>query len=140
MRTFLVLASLLLLGCAPHRKECEELCTVFVDESGCGFRAWKNVAQCTNGCLDDLYRRDDSDVILGCYWKAVEGMDEAEAALQVGFAEEARIFDAKKVDGSFDRQAEIDALVERKCDPFAIVQCKTQAARVIPDAPLLSGR
>ena len=138
MSRFLNMALLLVLvGCVAHRNDCETLCRRMVDpieEGGCGLRAWKTQVQCVQGCVDDLYRRDDADTILACYWGALDGVSREKAEVAVDAAVEEGLIGAEL------RGDTVDEVMGRRCDLFEIVQCKTEATRTHWDPPLLPAR
>lgn len=132
----LLLASLVGPGCASQAKECESVCRRMV--SGCGFTAWTSVEQCSSGCVEDMYRRDDADVVLACYMAAVEPPSRAEAEASVDDAVAHGLFEREVMTGTFDREAWVDrAVTDGTCDVFAVVQCKVDAVQVAPTGPFI---
>jgi hypothetical protein len=134
-------SALLLSACDNHRDACTSLCHRMVDpveDGGCALHAWKTHAQCVQGCIDDLYRRDDAETILACYQGALDGASRATAEDAVDTAIAERLFTGVGTTGGIDREETITDLMARRCDLFAIVRCKTEATRAEWDAPLLS--
>jgi len=129
---------LLLAGCSgqTNRAQCRALCSKFVNT--CGWPAWTSVEQCQQGCLDDLYRRDDAAELFACYNDAADPPTAEVAGAQVDLAVEQGVYDAQILQGTFDRTTAIERMTEQMtCDPFAVVQCKTEAVLVQPDLPLV---
>ncbi len=132
----LLLGLALVAGCSPHRNQCQALCSKMVNT--CGWPAWTSVDQCREGCQDDLYRRDDADELIACYHAAADPPSPEEAGARVDLGIEQGVYDAQIAQGTFDRDTAIASLTERMtCDPFAAVQCKTNAVLVRPDLPLV---
>ncbi len=137
-KTLLALVVLALLaGCGrTNRAQCQALCSKFVNT--CGWPAWTSVEQCQQGCLDDLYRRDDAEDLLACYNAAADPPSAEEAGELVDAAVERGVYDAQILQGTFDRTTAIERMTDQMtCDPFAAVQCKTEAVLVQPDLPLV---
>ena len=131
------LVLLALAGCSDTEQECEAICARFIDE--CGFTAWSGVEQCTAGCVEDMYRRDDGDSVFACYHAAVDAPDRAVAEARVDRAIEAGLFDAPSM-VPFDKEGAIDeAVAVGTCDLFAVIQCKVEAVQV-PVSGALLGR
>ena len=125
-------------GCDPNNSECERLCSRFVND--CGWTAWGSVDQCRIGCTEDLYRRSDASEVIACYDAAVDAPTAEQAAAVVDRAVEAGLFADAVAAGTFDRDAAVnDAVGHGTCDAFALVQCKVEAVKVRPDAPLVPG-
>lgn len=125
-----------LAGCNRNANQCRALCSKFVNT--CEWPAWTSVEQCEQGCIDDLYRRDDADELLACYHAAADApTDEVvEAAVDRGIA--AGVYDVQIAQGSFDRDAAKTVLSQRMtCDAFAAVECKTEAVLQEPNLPLV---
>ncbi len=135
----LLLALLLagLSGCQSNREECEEVCRTFI--STCDWNAWSTVSQCTQGCVDDMYRRDDAQEVFDCYRAAIAPPSREQAAITVQRAVDAGLFSKDQEVGLFDLDAAIDAAIEHgTCDPFAAVQCKVQALKQPPTGLFIS--
>ncbi|GEM_PF-1810457 len=133
-----VLAALLLPGCVTNGAECERICGRFVND--CGFNAWNSVEQCRVGCVEDLYRRTDAAEVIACYDAAVDAPSEEEAGALVDRAVDAGLFSEQQAAGTFVRATAVqEAIGHGTCDPFAVVQCKVEAVKVRPDAPLVPG-
>jgi len=101
--------------------------------SGCEFSAWSSVTQCTDGCIEDMYRRDDATEVLACYAAAVDEPPraEVEATLEVALAH--GFFADEVAAGTFDREARVTAgIAAGTCDLFAVVQCKVDAVQEAP--------
>lgn len=126
----------LLAGCATAASKCEDLCVRLVDD--CAFTAWPSVESCRVGCMDDLYRRDDVDDVLGCYHAALDGPTEAVAEAKVTEALDAGYWAAEVEAGTFDRPARVQQVrADGRCDPFAVVQCRIDSAGDEAPSPLL---
>lgn len=125
-RGLLTALFVLVMACNGRRADCESICTQLM-EGPCEIGAWTSKAQCVQGCLDDLYRRDDADEILTCYQGAIDGPTTAEAEALIDRAIEARLFEAQVLSGTFDRAFEVEALDRRTCDVFSLIECKTRA-------------
>ncbi len=137
MNRALLVALLLgvLAGCSDVPDQCEAICSRFLNE--CGFVAWSGVEQCAAGCVEDMYRRDDTDQVFACYHAAVDPPTTAEAEARVDRAIEAGLFDQPSV-VPFDKQAVIDEAIDSgTCDLFAVVQCKVDAVQVPAPGALL---
>ncbi len=138
MRTVLLalLAVLALSGCNPNRNTCHALCSKFVNT--CGWPAWTSVDQCRQGCMDDLYRRDDGNELIACYNAAADPPSAEVAGARVDLAVEQGVYDLQILQGTFDRASAVADMTQKMtCDPFAAVQCKTEAVLVEPDLPLV---
>ncbi|MBJ93634.1 MAG: hypothetical protein CMP23_04080 [Rickettsiales bacterium] len=126
-----------LTGCESHRSECEDICRSFVNT--CEWNAWTHVSQCTQGCVEDMYRRHDVDEVFACYRRAVAAPAREEARQVVERALDAGLFSKSQEIGEFDLEAEVDRAVEAgTCDPFAAVQCKVQALKTEPAGLLIT--
>jgi hypothetical protein len=129
--------ALLLSACSQVRPECELVCRKFV--TVCEFPAWSTVEQCTQGCVDDMYRRDDWQVVLDCYARAADPPTEDEAAAWVDAALAAGRWAQQVAAGSFDRPAALDlARDSLTCDAFAVVQCKVDSVLDPPSGTLIA--
>ena len=138
-RALPLVAALVLLipACTTHSEHCETLCKRFVND--CQFSAWSNVSQCTQGCVDDMYRRDDAQEVFDCYRAAIAPPSREQAAITVQRAVDAGLFSKDQEVGLFDLDAAIDAAIEHgTCDPFAAVQCKVQALKQPPTGLFIS--
>jgi len=136
-RALLFLLVLTLAGCTPNRNECEALCSKLVNT--CGWPAWTSVDQCAEGCVDDLYRRDDADDLISCYNAAADAPPPEVAGARVDLAVEQGVYDAQIAQGTYSREGAIVQMTERMtCDPFAAVQCKTDAVLARPSLPLVN--
>jgi len=137
MRSLLLMMVVVMgLGCQPNRNECQALCSKLVNT--CGWPAWTSVDQCREGCLDDLYRRDDSEELIACYNEAADPPTIEAANARVDLAVAQGVFDAQIAQGTFTRESAMAQMTEKMtCDPFAAVQCKTEAVLVRPDLPLV---
>lgn len=127
------LALLLLgpLGCDSNRGDCEAICRTFINT--CEWTAWSHVSQCTQGCVEDMYRRDDVAEIFACYRAATAEPSRQDAEATVQRALDAGLFAKAQELGSFDLQVAIDAAIQHgTCDAFAVVQCKVQALKAPP--------
>lgn len=121
----------MLLGCASHDEECEEICRSFI--TTCEWNAWSHVSQCTQGCVEDMYRRDDAEEIFDCYRAAIAPPTREAAQVTVQRALDAGLFSKAQDLSEFDFELAVeDAIVSGTCDPFAAVQCKVQALKVPP--------
>lgn len=119
------------LGCDSNRADCEGICRTFI--STCEWTAWSHVSQCTQGCVEDMYRRDDTDDIFACYRSAAAAPSREEAEATVQRAVDAGLFAKDQELGAFVLEEVIDAAVEHgTCDAFAAVQCKVQALKAPP--------
>ena len=126
-----VLLSGALGGCDSPRDECEQICRSFIQT--CEWNAWGYVSQCTQGCVEDMYRRDDADEIFTCYRAAVAAPTREEASETVQRALDAGLFSKDVAVGQFNLEEAIDSAVENgTCDPFAAVQCKVEALKAPP--------
>ncbi len=115
-----------LVACNPTSQRCEAVCTKFV--LGCGWNAWTSVEQCRQGCVEDMYRRDDANEVLDCYVAASDAPAEETAASWVDRAYGAGVFDAKVAAGTYSREEAVEeAIAFGTCDVFAAVQCKVDA-------------
>ena len=129
------LGLLALAGCSDVPDQCDAICARFVTE--CGFTAWSGVDQCAAGCVEDMYRRDDSEQVLACYHAAVDAPTRAAAEARVDRAIEAGLFDQPSV-VPFDKTALVDeAMDSGTCDLFAVIQCKVEAVQVPASGALL---
>lgn len=137
LRGSLVVVLLALAGCTPNRSQCDALCSKLVNT--CEWPAWTSADQCADGCIDDLYRRDDADDLIACYNAAADAPSAELAGARVDLAVEQGVYDSQIAQGTYDRPGAIVQMTERMtCDPFAAVQCKTDAVLVRPNLPLVS--
>jgi hypothetical protein len=137
MRWALLLAGLALVGCETTSSKCEDVCELFVTD--CGFAAWPTVTACRQGCVEDLYRRDDVDEVLACYRAAVAPPTQADAEARVDDAISEGLFDRPIAAGTFDRDAAVTQAVEwGTCDAFEVVQCKVDAITKRPELSLIN--
>ena len=131
MVLFGLLIVALLSGCASHDEECEEICRSFI--TTCEWNAWSHVSQCTQGCVEDMYRRDDADEVFDCYRAAIAPPSRDDAQITVQKALDAGLFAKAQDLNEFDLEVAVDeAIASGTCDPFAAVQCKVQAIKVPP--------
>ena len=133
----LLLTILLGVGaCNPWSSRCEDLCSQLKED--CNFSAWATSEQCRQGCVDDMYRRDDAEELFACYERAVAVPSADEAIARVAQAQQAGLFDKAIEAGSWDQASEEARAIELgTCDLFAFVQCKVEAVQVAPQLPLL---
>ncbi len=130
----LLLFCVLLSACTGTERQCEQLCQKMVGT--CAWQAWSSVEVCTQGCLDDLYRREDSAEIVACYDAAVEPMTRDAAEAAVTDALNAGLLADDSPDFSF--LGEVQRLQDGSaCDAFAVIRCKQGAAPSRPDLPLV---
>lgn len=139
MRAVIIVLIALLAGCGggDNGPRCEQVCRKFVNV--CEWPAWTSVEQCKRGCLEDMYRRNDADAVLDCYAAAADPptTEAVEAAVDEAIAR--GVYATGISQGTFDRAAAISQTTEQMtCDPFAAVQCKTDAVLVRPDLPLVN--
>ena len=126
-----VLLSGTLGGCDSPRDECEQICRSFIQT--CEWNAWGYVSQCTQGCVEDMYRRDDAEEIFACYRSAVAAPTRQEAGETVQRALDAGLFSKDLAVGQFNLEESIARAIEHgTCDPFAAVQCKVDALKATP--------
>lgn len=139
-RIALLLACALLFGCGgsgDSGPRCEQVCRKFVNV--CGWPAWTSVEQCKRGCLEDMYRRSDANEVLDCYAAAADPPTTEAVNAAVDEAVARGVYDSGISQGTFDRAAALSQMTEQMtCDPFAAVQCKTDAVLVRPDLPLVN--
>jgi hypothetical protein len=137
LRTLLLLAiASFVVGCNPHADACDSICRRFV--AGCDFSAWSSVQQCTDGCVEDMYRRDDVEEVLACYEAAVDAPTRAQVEATIDRALEHGFFVDEVAAGTFDRNARVTAGIEAgTCDLFAVVQCKVDAVQKPPSGLFL---
>ena len=129
--SFVVLGSVMLAGCGSHEEECKEICRSFI--TTCEWNAWSHVSQCTQGCVEDMYRRDDADEVFDCYRTAIAAPRRAAAQVTVQRALDAGLFAKAQDLNEFNIEEAIDkAIAHGTCDPFAAVQCKVQALKQPP--------
>jgi len=118
-------------GCDSQRGECEQICRTFI--TTCEWNAWSYVSQCTQGCVEDMYRRDDAEEIFACYRSAVAAPSREEATATVERALAAGLFSKDLEVGEFNLEVAIDSAIENgTCDAFAAVQCKVEALKARP--------
>ena len=132
-----LLLAFTLLGCTQNNgPRCERLCSKFVNT--CAWPAWTSVEQCKQGCIEDLYRRDDAEAVLDCYEEAADPPSAEAAAAAVDEALLIGVYDVQLFQGTFDRERAEEQMTERlTCDPFAAVQCKTRSVLTRPELPLV---
>ncbi len=132
-----LLAALIGCGSGDNGPRCEQICRKFVNV--CEWPAWTSVEQCKQGCLDDMYRRSDAAEVLNCYAAAADPPTQEVVQASVDEALARGVYGVAISQGTFNReQAELRALEQMTCDPFAAVQCKTEAVLVQPDLPLVN--
>jgi hypothetical protein len=123
-------------ACSPVASRCDEVCRRFVQT--CQWNAWTSVDQCSQGCRDDLYRRDDAQEVLDCYERAADPATDEEAEAAVDAAIQAGFWQEERDAGTFDRAGRVaEAKAASECSPFEAVQCKVDAVLVDPKLPLL---
>ena len=126
-----LLLTSLLPACESHRDECEEICRTFI--STCEWNAWSHVSQCTQGCVEDMYRRNDADEVFDCYRAAIAPPSREDARATVQQALDAGLFAKAQDLNEFVFEVAVDeAIAHGTCDPFAAVQCKVQALKAPP--------